>query len=303
SSCEQGRNFNNKIWNALKLVRSWEARIGTELPSADHFAVDWFRNRLNQVKAEVELLYKDFRLNEALKTIYSLIWDDFCSWYLEWVKPGFEAPVSQEIYDHTVAFFTELMQLLHPFMPFITEEIFHLLGDRNDDLTVSQYTPVLAIDHAVLDQGTLLKNVITSLRDIRVKNQIKPKEPIKLYIISQNKSAYTKIQDILTRQVNINGIAHVTESVTNTISQVVGTDKFYIETSSVVDNSAQVSALTKELEYLQGFLVSIDKKLGNERFVSNAKPEVIALEQKKKSDAEAKMKTIEESLEAMGWKL
>jgi valyl-tRNA synthetase len=299
SSCEQGRNFNNKLWNALKLVRSWESRIGTEEPEMDHFAVDWFRNRLNQVKADVEILYKDFRLNEALKTIYSLIWDDFCSWYLEWVKPGFELPVNQKIYKNTVEFFTELMQLLHPFMPFITEEIFHLLEERKQDLTISQSTSAVAFDNQLLDEATLLKEVITSLRDARVKNQIKPKEPIKLYIVSPSPATYIKIQDILVKQVNINGIAHVTEAVSNTISLVVGTDKFYIETTSAIDNTAQIAALNKELDYLKGFLVSIDKKLGNERFVANAKPEVLALEQKKKSDAEAKMQAIVESLSAM----
>ncbi|HTF31085.1 MAG TPA: valine--tRNA ligase [Flavitalea sp.] len=296
SSCEQGRNFNNKLWNALKLVKNWEARIGTEEPGMEHFAVDWFRSRLSQVKGELETLYKDFRLSEALKTIYSLIWDDFCSWYLEWVKPGFEQPVNPAIYNNTVGFFTELMQILHPFMPFITQEIYHLLDDRQEDLMVTRFDAIAPYDGSILKQGLLLKDVITSLRDVRVKNNIKPKEPIKVYIVSAETAAYSKIQDILVKQVNINGISHVSEAVHNTISLVVGTDKFFIETETEIDNTAQLVTLKKELEYLKGFLVSIDKKLGNEKFVANAKADVLALEQKKKADAEAKIKVIEESL-------
>ncbi|RYY13621.1 MAG: valine--tRNA ligase, partial [Chitinophagaceae bacterium] len=300
SSCEQGRNFNNKVWNALKLVKNWEARLGTEEPAMEHFAVDWFRQRLNEVKAEIEVLYKDFRLSEALKKIYSLIWDDFCSWYLEWAKPGFEMPVNPGIYQHTVRFFTELMQLLHPFMPFITEEIYHLLDDRQEDLVITQFETVAAPDTNILQQGELLKSVITTLRDARVKNNIKSKEPVKLFIVSDNADAYSEIQDILVKQVNINGISHVNESVANTISIVHGTDKFYIETESVIDNTAQIAELRKELDYLNGFLVSVEKKLGNEKFVANAKPEVIALEQQKRADALAKMKAIEDSLASLG---
>ncbi len=299
SSCEQGRNFNNKIWNALKLVKNWEARIGTEEPEMEHFAVDWFRERLNLVKAEIETLYKDFRLSEALKTIYSLVWDDFCSWYLEWVKPGYEMPVNPGIYNKTVEFFTELMQLLHPFMPFVTEEIYHLLDERKEDLMMSQFATTTTANTDVLQKGELLKSVISGLRDVRVKNNIKPKEHVRLYIVSDNARTYSEIQDILVKQVNINGISHVEEAVANTISIVIGTDKFFIESEKAVDNSGQVTTLTKELEYLKGFLGSVEKKLDNERFVANAKPEVIALEQQKKTDTLAKMKAIEDSLASL----
>ena len=161
---------------------------------------------------------------------------------------------------------------------------------------VTRFDAIAPYDGSILKQGLLLKDVITSLRDVRVKNNIKPKEPIKVYIVSAETAAYSKIQDILVKQVNINGISHVSEAVHNTISLVVGTDKFFIETETEIDNTAQLATLKKELEYLKGFLVSIDKKLSNEKFVANAKPDVLALEQKKKADAEAKIKVIEESL-------
>jgi len=307
SSCEQGRNFNNKIWNALKLVKMWEGRQSsivnreTQNPSihdsrftSHDFAVNWFENRLNQVKAEVEEMYKGFRLSEALKTIYSLIWDDFCSWYLEWVKPGFEQSIDASVYNKTVKFFEELMQLLHPFTPFVTEEIYHQLREQTTDLCVKQFEPSVAAASDVLHQGDLLKQIITSIRDARVKNNIKPKEAIKLHI--QSSQLYAAIESILSKQVNADAINYVSESVANTITVVVGKDKFYIETETALDASSQKEQLLKDLEYLKGFLVSVEKKLGNERFVQNAKPEVVDIERKKKADAEEKIKAIEESL-------
>jgi len=305
SSCDQGRNFNNKIWNALKLVKMWEARK-SESPedrkSESNFAIDWFENRLNEVKTQLEYLYKDFRLSEALKTIYSLIWDDFCSWYLEWVKPGFEQPKEKEVYEKTVYFFEELMQLLHPFMPFVTEEIYHQLSERKegDDITIKirskgewGYKPY------TLGQGKLLKEVTTALRDVRIKNQLKQKEEIKLHIQTSEQSAYNSFKSILAKQVNASEINFVSDAVAGSISSVVQKDKFFIETENELDTSAQKDQLKKDLEYQKGFLLSVEKKLGNERFVQNAKPEVIEIERKKKADAEAKIKAIEESLASL----
>jgi valyl-tRNA synthetase len=294
TSPEQGRLFNNKIWNALKLVKMWEGRVGTA--ESGHFAVDWFENRLNEARAEVEKLFKDFKLSEALKTIYSLIWDDFCSWYLEWVKPGMDQPIDKKVYDKTVAFFTDLMQLLHPFMPFITEEVYHLLAERKEDLCVRQFPAIQPVNNGILQQGQLLKEVITGLRDARVKNQIKPKEPIKLSIQALDQNQYGSIEQILAKQVNAEQIGFVSEAVPNTIAVVIGKDKFYLSSEQPVDTGLQKEELLKELKYLKGFLDSVNKKLGNERFVQNAKPEVVENEKKKRSDAEQKIKVIEESL-------
>ena len=306
SSCEQGRNFNNKIWNALKLVKMWalrqshdETHSATSNQRSANFAVDWFENRLNEVKKEVEEMYRQFRLSEALKTIYSLIWDDFCSWYLEWVKPGFEQPIEQPVYERTVEFFTELMQLLHPFMPFVTEEIYHQLKERADDICIKQFSIAKEGKAATLSQGELLKQTISTIRESRVKNNIKPKDSIKLHIQSADTKAFKPIESILSKQVNAQSIDFVTESVPDTITVVIGATKFFIETENILDASSQKEQLLKDLEYQKGFLSSVDKKLSNERFVQNAKPEVVELERRKKADAEQKIKALEESLASL----
>ncbi|MBI1780340.1 MAG: valine--tRNA ligase [Sphingobacteriales bacterium] len=300
SSNEQGRNFNNKIWNALKLVKMWEGRQAEGLTqnAEGNFAVSWFDNRLNEVKAQVNELYKDFRLSEILKTIYSLIWDDFCSWYLEWVKPGFEQPIDKAVYEKTVRFFEELMQLLHPFMPFITEEVYHQLKQRSadDDITIKQQLAVSSVQLAILKQGSLLKEIITAIRDTRVKNNLKPKEDIKLNIQTDKKDMYVSFQSILAKQVNAKEIVFVNDNVARGITAVVQKEKFFIEAETEIDTASQKETLLKDLDYFKGFLNSVNKKLSNEKFVQNAKPEVVALEQKKKTDAEDKIRLIEESL-------
>ena len=300
SSLEQGRNFNNKMWNALKLLKMWEGKVSKEVSADDaSFAIEWFRQRLNEVKIEVDGMMQQFRLSEGLKTIYSLIWDDFCSWYLEWVKPGFEQPVSEKVYKQTIEFFTELMQLLHPYMPFITEEIYHLLEKRSDDLCVKIQTPGVSPSVEILQNGNLLKEVISSLRDLRNKNQVKPKETIELFIQTDNKKVFSAIEGMLLKQVNASKISYTEEAIAGSITAVIGKDKFYVITSQPINTSNQKDDLQKELTHLKGFLISVEKKLGNEKFVQNAKPEVIALEQKKKSDAETKIRVIEESLASL----
>ena len=237
-----------------------------------------------------------FRLSEALKTIYSLIWDDFCSWYLEWIKPGFEQPIDAAVYEKTLVYFEELMQLLHPFMPFITEEIYHLLQDKNDDLCVKQVAALESFDKSVLEAGELLKQVISALRDARNKNQLKPKDPIKLHIQTTTGDGYKAIEKILLKQVNAESIAYTGATIANTIVVAVEKDKFFIETEQKLDAVILKAELLKDLEYQQKFLESVTKKLSNERFVQNAKSEVIELERKKMADAEARIKTIEDSL-------
>ncbi|MBS1633885.1 MAG: valine--tRNA ligase [Bacteroidetes bacterium] len=302
STLKQGSFFVNKIWNALKLVRSWESRLESQAPIAlgpeENFAVIWFKNRLNEVKIELEKMFAEFRLSEALKTTYSLVWDDFCSWYLEWVKPEYEKPVNKIVYAKTIEFFEELMQILHPFMPFVTEEVYHQLKERktSDDICVKQYSPVSEPDLEVLKSGSLLKEIISGIRDARNKNQIKPKEAIKLSIQTTAKENYSNIKSILAKQVNAEAISFTETPISNSIAVVIQKDKFYIETERKADTSLQKEQLQKDLEYQKGFLISVEKKLSNERFVQNAKPEVIEMERKKKADAEAKIKAIEDSL-------
>lgn len=298
NSLEQGRNFNNKIWNALKLLKMWEGRktMSNAHQTNNQFAINWFQNRLSQVKTEVEELMNQFRLSEALKTIYSLIWDDFCSWYLEWIKPGFEQPIEDKVYNSTITYIEELMQLLHPFMPFVTEEIYHQLKPQNDDLCIKQFAAIKKVETNILLQGELLKNVITNIRDSRNKNQLKPKETIEIFIETASPENFNSIKEILSKQVNAASVAFVAEAVPNTIVVAVEQDKFYIKTDKELNTSALKDELLKDLQYQKGFLATVEKKLGNDRFVQNAKPEIIALEHKKKADAEARIKTIEESL-------
>ena len=304
NSLEQGRNFNNKIWNALKLVKSWESRISNkesehnDLSLGDAFAMKWFDARLKEIKYLIAALYKNFHLSEALKCIYSLIWDDFCSWYLEWIKPGIEQTIHKDTYNNTLEFFEQLVELLHPFMPFITEEVYHQLKEREtlDDVCVKQLIADISPQTELLSQGSFLKGVISAIRDARNKNQLRPKESIKLYIHPHVKEIFRSIETILRKQINAETINFTNEAISNTIVVAFQKDKFYIKTEKELDTLTLKDDLLKDLEHQKGFLLSVEKKLTNEKFVANAKPEVLAMEQKKKADALARIKTIEESL-------
>lgn len=303
SSCDQGKLFNNKIWNALKLVKMLEGRQSPDETYRNEatFAIDWFSSRLADVKEQVEKLYKEFRLSEALKVIYgSLIWDDFCSWYLEFIKPGFEQPIHTTTYQQTVSFFEELMQLLHPFMPFITEEVYHLLQTQQDDLCVKQFTFTTQPDNSVMQQGELLKESITAIRDARTKASLKQKEAITLHIKTETADDFKAFETILAKQVNAKEVVYVSQLVPECINVVLHKHTFYIATETVIDTAPQKEQLQKDLAYYEGFLASVEKKLSNEKFVQNAKPEIVAVEQKKKADAEEKIKAITESLAALG---
>jgi valyl-tRNA synthetase len=299
SSLEQGKFFNNKLWNAMKLLKMWEENKMTDdrQPTTDgQFAINWFENRLNEARNEVEILLQQFRLSEALKTIYSLIWDDFCSWFLEWIKPEYGKAISQDVYEKAVSFFDDLLQMLHPFMPFITEEIYHLLKERNDDLVVKQFEPVKKFDPEILKEGDKLKNIISAIRDAKNKNNVKPKEQVSLYIETKNESSFQVIKGILSRQTNADKILFNQTPDATAIMTVAGNEKVYIKSDVAIDTSVQKEKLTKDLNYLKGFLITVDKKLSNDKFVQNAKPEVIELERKKKADAESKIKVIEQTL-------
>ena len=302
STLEQGRNFNNKLWNATKLLKMWEARQNNEgtIPEDAKFAMDWFEAKLNTTQIEVDEMLKTFRLSEALKTIYGLIWDDFCSWYLEWIKPGFEQPMHAGVYEKTVEFYDALLQLLHPFMPFITEEIHHTLKTQSEDLCVKLYTPNVHVNIEVLNAGALLQNVISTLRDARNKNQIKPKDAIELHIQTAKNTPYQTIQNILAKQINASTIQYTSSTIASSIVVALEKDKFYIVANQAIDTASLKENLLKDLAHQQGFLQSVDKKLLNEKFVQNAKPEVLAIEQKKKADALARIQTIEESLAQLG---
>jgi valyl-tRNA synthetase len=307
AALEQGRNFNNKLWNALKLVKMWESTIiATENSSAEHFAVRWFEYKLNQTKAAIKDLFDEFRLSEALKTLYSLIWDDFCSWYLEWIKPGFGHSITKSVYDKTIYFFEELIHILHPFMPFITEEIYHLLLEHKDDLCVRQFEPLKNLEYEdFIANVEISKQLIQRIREFRNKMGKKREERILVYTENLDRfspSLFNPMLAIVNSQVDkvrISDPQNIVDGATLNLETVlVGTDKFFFDLGSVsrAFTGALRTQLNSELTRLREFLLSLNKKLENERFIQKANQEVINNERKKKEDTELKIKALEESL-------
>jgi len=303
SGLEQGKMFGNKIWNAMKLLHILNEK---EKVVDDHneaiFPSMWFEARLAEVQNLIEQDCKEFKLSEALKKVYSLIWDDFCSWYLEWIKPAQDQPINQYNIEKAFFFFEELMKILHPFMPFITEEIYHSLKERKDgdDITISQLTDgrmqLAGSADNYLKQGESLQKMITAIRDVRVKQNLKPKDEIELQLPVAYQNELTPILKTLQKQSFAKTVSFVSEPVEKSISFMVDKMQCSFTTEKEIDNSAQKAQLEKDLVYYQGFLQSVDKKLSNEKFVANAKPEIIEMENKKKNDALEKLRIIQESL-------
>ena len=299
SGIEQGKMFGNKLWNALKLLHIMNEKERSEDGSdAATFPSRWFEQRLNEVQLLVENDIKEFKLSEALKKIYSLIWDDYCSWYLEWIKTAQDQPINDYNITKASFFFEELMKLLHPFMPFLTEEIYHQLKERKEGDDIVQQTISISteINHTILEQAEILKNIITAVRDVRVKQNLKPKDAIALFLPEAYKTQLLAIERVLQKQCFATNVTYTSEPISGAISFVVDKLQCYFTTEKEIDNSQQLEQLQKELAYYKGFLVSVDKKLGNEKFVQNAKPEVLEAEVRKKNDALEKIRILEESL-------
>lgn len=295
----QGRNFCNKLWNAMKLLKMWEERATSDTPKVDEqFAVQWINARIDQSSETINKLFESFQLSEALKSLYSLIWDDFCSWYLEWVKPAPGNAISKHTYDQSIAAFERLLQLLHPFLPFVTEEIYHLIASREsgDDLMILPLSPATSPNESLLADGTKLQQIITAIRDARAKAGLKPKDPIEIWVNASEAKLYQERQDTILRQTNAQALHGTKDALEGAISLVLHNDKIYLKGQQEVDTAVQKEALRKELEYLNGFLKSVEQKLNNEKFVNNAKPEVVNLERKKQSDTLSRIQTIAESL-------
>ncbi len=297
TSLQQGRNFGNKIWNALKLTQSWDSE-DTELTTADQFSISWFDNRLAETNKEIEKHFKEYRLSEALKLIYSLIWNDFCSWYLEWIKPQQGESVNKKVLGKTQEFFEKLLALLHPYMPFVTEEIFHQINERKDgeDLIVHQTNISTKFDINILAQGETARQAITAIRNTRNKNGIKNKEAINIHIHTNEKNSYQLFKDILAKQINAKSITFTDQAIENCLSAIVNKDTIYIEVPEGMDFSAQRAKLEKDLLYQENFLKSVNKKLSNERFVQNAPENLVTRERQKQSDAQERITAIKESL-------
>jgi valyl-tRNA synthetase len=297
--CEQGRNFTNKIWNALRLVKGWE--IDTIIPQPEYArtAIQWFDAKLNETFANIEDHYEKYRLSDALMTTYKLIWDDFCSWYLEMIKPVYLQPIDKRTYDETIAIFEKLMKILHPFMPFITEEIWHLLNERTEDdcLMVADMLKHENSDPLILQQFNTALDVIIAIRTLRKEKNVLNKESISLFIRkNNNEMPDTTFDAIVAKLCNIDKIEYINEKMEAAQSFIVKNTEFYVPLSQEIDVEEELAKLAVELEYAHKFLNAVKMKLSNERFVNSAPAQVVDLEKKKQSDAEQKIKVLEEQI-------
>jgi valyl-tRNA synthetase len=295
--CEQGWNFGNKIWNAFRLLKGLEVSSHPASES-DQIAAAWFRSRMNSVLLEVEDHFAKFRISDALMAIYKLIWDDYCSWYLEAIKPPYGDPIAQETLSQSMDFLGDLLKILHPFMPFITEELWHQLAERQpkDCIMLASWPKAGATDPAILEAAAMAFDVVSQIRNTRNAKQISPKQALKLLVKTQNQGLYAQFGGLIRKLANLESLEFTDQQVDGCLNFVIKTDEFFVPMEGQVDTEKEKQEMQKELEYTKGFLASVDKKLSNERFVSNAPPQVIETERKKKADAEARIKVLEESL-------
>jgi valyl-tRNA synthetase len=293
---EQGRNFANKIWNAFRLVKGWEVDASLAQPEENKTAIEWFESKTNQALAELADHFEKFRMSDALHTVYKLTWDDFCAWYLEMIKPEFGKPIDKATYEKTVSLFETVLKVLHPFMPFITEELWHELKERkeNECIIVSEWPKAGASKEAILKEADFAFELITQIRNGRNSKGISPKETLKLHQKERTKNLDT-FWSIVKKLSNVSEIQTSAEKPAG-VSFLIGTAEFTIPLEGKVDAAKEREALLKDIEYQKGFMASVDKKLSNEKFVNSAKSEVVEMERKKKADAEAKIKALEESL-------
>ena len=306
--CENGRNFCNKLWNALRLVKGWQVTESAEnedIVKKNALAVRWLEEKFKQVLTQVEADFEQFRLSEALLGLYTFVWDDFCSWFLEMVKPGYEQPIDRETYEAILDMYSRIMIALHPFMPFVTEEIWHQLRERTagDDVCVQQYPKSSVFDSALITKIESAKNIITGIRDVRNQNQVKPRDPLSI-TVQESDSAQTffaesGMREMLKKMAVLESLELSSEEPANAKSFISGTDKFYVALNQVIDVEAERKKLADELEYQRGFIRSIEGKLSNERFVSSAPAPVVENERKKLADGLARIQILEDSLDKL----
>jgi valyl-tRNA synthetase len=303
--CEQGRNFCNKMWNALRLIKGWE-KVDEAESKISLLAGEWMDNKMQEAIEEMEAHFKDYRLGDALSTLYKLIWDNYCSWYLEMIKPEYGKPISVHTYNKAIELLEQMMILLHPFMPFITEEIWHNLKDRaeGDDCIISSYPKAKPYDASLIKKVDTAKDLVSNTRDIRNKKAIKKKELLELF--AQESAGVQElfdldgIQEMVIKMGYFKSFSKTAENIDNSVSFLVGTDKFYLELKQDIDTAVECEKLKKDLEYYEGFVFKLKKKLSNERFVNNAPEQVVAKERKKLADGESKIETIKATMTQYG---
>lgn len=299
--CEQGRNFCNKIWNAFRLVQGWQVDASVAQPETARLAVEWFNAKLRQSAAEVADLYSKYRLSEALMEVYHLFWDEFSSWFLEMVKPAYGSPIDATTYNAVLEAFNHLLHLLHPFMPFITEELWQHLAERKEGESIMVSPQTIAApapaDAAILAQVELMKNVVAGVRAIRNTKNISPREALDLQVIGADPIA--AYDCLITKMANVNGVAVVDVKGEGVSSFMVGTTEYAVPLGGLIDVEAELAKAEAELKHLEGFLNGVMKKLSNERFVNNAPAQVVELERKKQDDAESKIATLKETIASL----
>jgi valyl-tRNA synthetase len=302
SQVEQGRNFANKIWNAYRLVKGWEVKpdseFDAELLASNKVSENWFNARFNEVLQDIESKFTDYKLSEGLMGVYKLIWDDFCSWYLEMIKPEFGKPINESSYKQSILFFENLMKVLHPFMPFITEEIWQNIAERKsgDSICIAAYPSVGAYQHTPIQNAF---ETISKIRELRNSKGISPKEAFEIIIKTDNEDLYKPFQYLIKKLANVSSIQFNTVETNNYTSLPVATDQVFVKLNIEIDVEAEKEKINSEISYLQGFLKSVEAKLSNEKFVANAKPELVEKERQKQADALAKIDVLKDSLASL----
>jgi len=298
SLCEQGRNFNNKIWNALRLVKGWSVSDSVPQPESAKIAVRWLDARISAAIEEIDDDFSKYRISEALMTVYKLFWDEFSSWYLEMVKPAYQQPIDSATYKSTLAFFEKLTLMLHPFMPFITEEVWQALAERKpgESAMVAQMPKADSKNDKLVADFETVKNIVAGVRSIRLERNIPNKDELSLLVVSGDHDE--EYNAVITKMCKLTKVERGAKDA-SAATFMVGTAEYAVPLGDTINIEEEVCKMTEEIKYLEGFLNSVMKKLGNEKFVANAKPEVVANERKKKADAESKIKTLRESVEEL----
>ncbi len=299
SQCEQGRNFTNKIWNAYRLVSAWDVRE-IEQPKSSIKAIEWFDAKFNQELAIINDLFDKFRISEALMAIYKLVWDDFCSWYLEMIKPGYEQPIDSKTIEATKDFFEQILKVIQPFTPFIAEEIWHLIRERKegDDIIIAEWPKVKAVNQAVLDSFTKGEEVIINIRNVRKQNNIANKVKMDLFI-KKNNEIDSSFDSVIVKMGNLSLLEYTETAISNANSFIVNSNEYYIPFGDSIDIEAEKAKLKEELDYTKGFLNSVQKKLQNEKFMAGAPDQVVVMERKKEAEALSKIAVLEEKITSL----
>mgnify|MGYP000038058788 CR=1 FL=1 len=300
SQCEQGRNFSNKLWNAFRLVDSWTVREDLPQPESSVRAIEWFEARFNQELENINTLFEKFKISEALMAIYKLVWDDFCSWYLEMIKPGYQHPIDKKTIEATKDFFEKLLKVLQPYTPFVAEELWHLIRERaeGDDIIIAAWPEVGPVDEAILGQNKLAAEVVTNIRNIRKKNNIANKLKLELSI-KKNKELDTSFDSVIVKMANLSQLEYTGSKVDNANTFMTDQNEYFVPFGDMIDVEAEREKMTSELEYTKKFLSGVQRKLGNEKFVGGAPDSVVAVERKKESDALSKIAILEEKIASL----